>query len=60
MQLIYFILLWLYMGETARVKMDADEGWELILLYLFAPTIHISILLTHGFKGYLKKDWKKF
>ena len=60
MQLTYFILLWLYMGELARVKMDADTNWTLILLYWFGPFIHLSIFFQYGARGYFNKDWTKY
>ena len=57
MELLYFILLWLYMGEVSRVKLDADNDWALILLYIFSPMMHVSIFFIFGAKVYFKKSW---
>lgn len=58
LQLMFFIMLWLSMGETAYVKVRGENWKQRIVLYLFAPFIHFAILVTKGTSGYFSNDWE--
>lgn len=57
MRTVYFILLWLALGDIARLKMKANNSSSRFLCYLFGPIIHITILFWEGAQKYYSEDW---
>ena len=53
--IILIVLVWLLLGEVARLKTKAEAN--VLLLYIISPLIHVIVVVTCGLEEYLSKTW---
>lgn len=53
---ILLAILWLALYEIARLKIKPAHK-KIWLLFIATPLIHLVVLFTDGFIGYIKEDW---